>query len=219
MAPVRRVISAEWVTDFLQYVLDQDQSLTILIVCATRDSFLEQLLATVHLQSAEATSHHQLLTKTLGLLSRSRSVRTVFCPTVEHLRACLSAGGDWQAATAGDMQKKRSSLAILNPLRLHLSTREFSAQGLSRTLANAVESSSRADMDIVLCEPRDALDPASTERGETLWYVDVPLLSNSLRVGTEGNDWTGRAVPVKRVVQRWFQFTDPSNREDHIMNS
>ncbi|KAL3470914.1 hypothetical protein BJX99DRAFT_38227 [Aspergillus californicus] len=211
MAPFRRVISAHWVTDFLQYILNTDRSLTILIICVPRDLFLEQLLATVQLQSTEADGEHQLLTKTLGILSRSRNIRTIFCPTLEHLRACLSAGGDWQASSKEEKQKIRPFMAILNPLTLHLSTREFSAQGVSRTLANAVEASSRADMDIVLCESRDALDLANDERGEALWYVDIPLLSNSIRVGPEGNNRTGPVVPVKRVVQRWFQFTDSAN--------
>ncbi|KAL4872611.1 hypothetical protein BDV12DRAFT_134489 [Aspergillus spectabilis] len=218
MAPVRRVINVQWVTDFLQYVLDQDRNFIILIVCAARDLFLEQLLATVNLQSTEA-SGHQLLTKTLGMLSRSSNVRTVFCPTLEHLRAYLSTGIEGRLPASKDRQKSRPLLAILNPLNLHLSTREFSAQGLSRTLANAVEVSSRTNMDVVLCECRDALDSNETERGEALWYMDVPLLSNSLRGGTEGTSWTGRAVPVKCVVQRWFRFTDSSNQEDHIMTS
>ncbi|KAL4919801.1 hypothetical protein BDW62DRAFT_33960 [Aspergillus aurantiobrunneus] len=208
MAPVRRVISALWVTDFLQYVLDQDHSPIVFIVCTTRDTFLEQLLATMHLQTTAATGHHRLLTKTLGLLSTSRNIRTVFCPTLEHLRAYLSTGVEGRLSVTEERQSLNPLLAILNPLSVHVSTREFSAQGLSRTLANAVEVSSRARMDIVLCECRDALDSTNTEHGEALWYKDVPLLSNSLRAEAEGNDLTGRAVPVKRVVERWFQFAN-----------
>ncbi|KAL5341668.1 hypothetical protein BJX70DRAFT_42960 [Aspergillus crustosus] len=219
MAPVRRVINAQWVTDFLQYILDQERNFIILIVCASRETFLEQLLASVNLQSTEGSGHHLLLTKTLGMLSRSRNVRTVFCPTLEHLRAYLSTGIQGRLPASEDNQQPRHLLAILNLLSLHLSTREFSAQGLSRTLANAVEVSSGTILDVVLCECRDALDSSDTERGEALWYVDVPLLSNSLRSGTEGNSWTGRAVPVKRVVQRWFRFTDSSNRENRDMTS
>lgn len=208
MAPVRRVISAQWVTDFLQYILDQDRSSIVLIVCAGRDSFLEQLLAAIHLQTPAGAGHRRLLTKTLGLLSSSRNIRTVFCPTLEHLRAYISTGVEGRLPGVENISKSQPLLAILNPLNLHLSTREFSAQGLSRTLANAVEVSSRANMDIMLCECRDALDPNSSELGEAQWYVDVPLLSTSLRAGAEGSYWNGRTVPVKRIVQRWFQFTD-----------
>ncbi|KAJ0425594.1 hypothetical protein BJY00DRAFT_183155 [Aspergillus carlsbadensis] len=206
MAPMRRITNAQWVTDFLQNTLDQNRNFSTIIVCATRDSFLEQLTATVQLHSAEATGNHHLLTKSLGLLSRSHKIKTVFCPTLEHLRAYLSVGVRPQAPAAEGKQNRRSLLAILNPLSLHFSTLEFSAQGLSRTLASAVEVSYRANLDIVLCECQDALDPANTELGEALWYVDVPLISNSTRVGPGGSTWSGRSVPVKRVVERWFQF-------------
>ncbi|KAL4887561.1 hypothetical protein BJY04DRAFT_4589 [Aspergillus karnatakaensis] len=219
MPPARQVINVQWVSDFLQYIIDQNRSFIILIVCAARESFLEQLLATVNLQSREPYSHHQLLTKSLGTLSRARNVRTVFCPTIEHLRAYLSTGIEGRLPLAEDKQNPQPLLAILNPLSLHLPTREFSAQGLSRTLASAVEVSSRTNMDVVLCECRDALDASQTEHGEALWYMDVPLLNNSLRSGTEGNSWTGRTVPIKRVAQRWFPFTDSSIREDHIITS
>jgi hypothetical protein len=203
MAPVRRITNAQWATDFLQNTLDQNRSSSTIIVCATRDAFLEQLAATVQLHSAEATGNHRLLTNSLGLLSRSHKVKTVFCPTLEHLRAYLSVGVQPEAPGAEGKQNRRSLLAILNPVSLHLPTLEFSAQGLSRTLASAVEVSYRANLDIVLCECQDALDPANTESGEALWYVNVPLLSNSMH---NGADWTGRSVPVKRVVERWFQF-------------
>ncbi|KAL4802341.1 hypothetical protein BDV18DRAFT_147326 [Aspergillus unguis] len=209
MASVRRVLTAQWATDFLQDMLEHGQDFTVLVVCASRETFLEQLIATIHLQSTSGTSHHQLLSKTLGLLSKSRNVRTVFCPTLEHLRAYLSTGIEGRLPDIqGSRQKARTLLALLNPLSLHRSTREFSAQGLSRTLANAVEISSRSNMDTVLCECRDSLDLDNTELGEALWYVDVPLLNSSLRPGTDGDVWNGRTVPVKRVVQRWFQFTE-----------
>ncbi|KAL3464284.1 hypothetical protein BJX64DRAFT_100236 [Aspergillus heterothallicus] len=206
MAPVRRIINAQRVTDFLQGVLDENWSSSTIIVCGTRDSFLEQLLATVQLQAAEHVGNPQLLTKSLGLLSRSHKIKTIFCPTLEHLRAYLSVGVQSQTSSVEGKHVSRSLLAILNPLSLHHSTPEFSAQGLSRTLASAVEASHRANMELVLCECQDPLDPANTERGEALWYVDIPLISNATRIGTEGNSWTGGTVPVARVVERWFYF-------------
>ncbi|KAL5051926.1 hypothetical protein BDW71DRAFT_2322 [Aspergillus fruticulosus] len=208
MAPIRRVINAQWVTDFLQYILDHDR-FSVLIVCAARETFLEQLLAAVHLRSTSPGSH-ELLNQTLGLLSTSRHVKTVFCPTLEHLRAYLSSGVNGQLLATDRRENLRPFLAILNPLALHRSSREFSAQGLSRTFASAVEVSSRANMDLLLCECRDALDPSNTETSEAVWHAEVPLLSNSLRAGTEGNYWTERMVPVKRVVQRWFRFMESS---------
>ncbi|KAL6232672.1 hypothetical protein BDW75DRAFT_232632 [Aspergillus navahoensis] len=165
MAPVRRVVNAQWVTEFLQYILDHDR-FSVLIVCAARETFLEQLLAAVYLHSA-VPGNHEMLSKTLGLLSTSRNVRTVFCPTLEHLRAYLSTGMDAQLLAIDRSEKPRPFLAILNPLALHRSAREFSAQGLSRTFASAVEVSSRANMDLLLCECRDARDLNNTETGES----------------------------------------------------
>ncbi|KAL4742031.1 hypothetical protein BDV11DRAFT_43054 [Aspergillus similis] len=206
MAPVRRVVDAQWVTDFLQYVLHHDR-FSVLVICMAREAFLKQLLAAINLHST-ATSSHELMTKTLGLLSASRNVRTVFCPTLEHLRAYLSVGLDGQLLATERGEKPRPFLAILNPLALHRSTREFSAQGLSRTFASAVEVSYKANMDLLLCECRDALDPTNTETDEAVWNTNVTLLSNSLRSGTEGDYWTEQTVPVKMVVQRWFRFTN-----------
>ncbi|KAL4951112.1 hypothetical protein BDW69DRAFT_44605 [Aspergillus filifer] len=212
MAPTRQVINAQHVTDFIKYILDGNQSFTILIVCAARESFFDQLLAAVHQESTESAGHHQLLTKTLGMLSSSRNIRAVFCPTLEHLRAYLATGMDGRVPVVEGKEQSKALLAILNPLSLHLSTREFSAQGLSRTLANAVEVSSRTSMNIVLCECQDSLDLTNDERGEALWYVEVPLLSDSQRAVAEGSHWPGRTVPIKRVVQRWFHFTDLSKQ-------
>lgn len=209
MEPVRRVVDAQWVTDFLQYVLHHDR-FSILAICMSREAFLEQLLATINLHSA-APASHELMSKTLGLLSTSRNVRTVFCPTLEHLRAYLSVGLDGQLLATERGEKPRPFLAILNPLALHRSTREFSAQGLSRTFASAVEVSSKANMDLLLCECRDALDPTNMETDDAVWHTDVRLLSNSLRSGTEGDYWTEQTVPVKRVVQRWFRFINQAN--------
>ncbi|KAL4968732.1 uncharacterized protein BDV14DRAFT_130400 [Aspergillus stella-maris] len=208
MAPTRQVINAQRVTDFLQYILDVNQSYTILIVCAARESFLEQLLAAVHHESTESGGHHQFLKKTLGMLSSSHNIRTVFCPTLEHLRAYFATGVDGRVPVVEGKEQSKALLAILNPLSLHRSTREFSAQGLSRTLANAVEVSSRTNTNIILCECQDSSDLTNDERGEALWYVEVPLLSNSQRAVAEGSHWPGRAVPIKRVVQRWFHFED-----------
>ncbi|KAL4821370.1 hypothetical protein BDW67DRAFT_48155 [Aspergillus spinulosporus] len=208
MTPVRRVVDAQLITDFLQYVLHHDR-FSVLVICMAREAFLQQLLAAVNLHST-APASHELMSKTLGLLSTSRNVRTVFCPTLEHLRAYLSVGLDGQLLATECREKPRPFLAILNPLALHRSTREFSAQGLSRTFASAVEVSSKANMDLLLCECRDALDPSNTGTDETVWYTDVTLLSNSLRSGTEGDYWTEQTVPVKMVVQRWFRFTESS---------
>ncbi|PWY65260.1 hypothetical protein BO94DRAFT_504897 [Aspergillus sclerotioniger CBS 115572] len=207
---VRRIYFGDWVTDFLQHILSQDAPSTLILVCSTRELFLEQLLAASYMQPTEAVKRHRILAKTIGLLSKSRRIKLIFCPTLEHLRAYLSvmkSPENIQNVSDKEGQTKRPLVAILNPLALHMSTSEFSAQGLSRTFALAVEVSSRAQMDLVLCECRDAADPADSGRGEVLWYTQVPLLNGSVRIGEESTSFR-RGVPVKRVVERWFDFNE-----------
>ncbi|KAI9928335.1 hypothetical protein ASPWEDRAFT_442664 [Aspergillus wentii DTO 134E9] len=212
MGPVRSIYSFDSVTDFLKQVLYNDACATTLVICSTRDHFLGQLFTAIrnHTDETGASDGHQLSTKTIGLLANSSKIRLLFCPTLENLRACLSAlhSSDVKQDTAHvDQQGRRPLLAVLNLLALHVSTSEFSAQGLSRTFANVVEVSSRMGMNLVLCECRDILDP-SNERGEALWNVHVPLLNGSVRFGGDESTLRGRSVPVKRVAQRWFEFNE-----------
>ncbi|KAL2006223.1 hypothetical protein VTN00DRAFT_9877 [Thermoascus crustaceus] len=232
-ATTPRIHFSDLVSDFLHYILENNASRTTLIVCGTRDSFLEQLSASVHPRPSarnpspayEEQNQHDgntdlllgrvehvehispLLTKTIGLLANSRKVRLEFCPTLEHLRAYLSV-----LRISRDKQNQthhhgRPMLAILDLVALHCTTSEFSAQGLSRTFAIAVEAAAREKMDLVLCECKDAIDAQNGELGERLWYLHVPLLSGSIRTGEEGA-WSGPSVPVKRIAQRWFHFDE-----------
>lgn len=110
----------------------------------------------------------------------------------------------------GSMRRPPSLMAILDPLALHIPTSEFSAQGLSRTLAAAVEVADRGGMDLVLCEcTRDVGDAVGS--GNMFWQTQVPLLNSSVRIGDESTSHRGGGVPVKRVVQRWFEFTNDTN--------
>lgn len=243
MVTTPRIHFFDLVSDFLQYILENNASTTTLIVCGTRDSFLEQLCACVHSRPSarilspaydEPLGHDEdtdlppervehvdhidpLLTKTIGLLANSRKVRLEFCPTLEHLRAYLAV-----LRISGDKQNQthhygRPMLAILDLVALHCATSEFSAQGLSRTFAIAVEVAAREKMDLVLCECKDAIDTQNGERGERLWYLHVPLLSGSIRTGEEGA-WSGPSVPVKRVAQRWFHFDEKEDVMTDIMD-
>ncbi|EHA19097.1 hypothetical protein ASPNIDRAFT_143091, partial [Aspergillus niger ATCC 1015] len=156
-----------------------------------------------------------ILTKnTIGVLSKSSSIKIVYCPTLENLRAYLSVirlQGELITEEKEEQTRRTPSLmAILGPLALHVPTSEFSAQGLSRTFAAAVEVAARKGMDLVLCECRDAVDSngGGNGRGEVLWHTQVPLLNSSVRVGEESTSYRGGRVPVKRVLQRWFEFND-----------
>ncbi|KAF7596340.1 hypothetical protein BBP40_002084 [Aspergillus hancockii] len=207
MGSVQQIYLGNWVTDILQHILTYDASTTILIVCSTRDAFLEQLFITTRAHPSETTEGRQSITKAIGLLSKSSRIKVVYCPTLENLRAYLSVfpfADSMQDAVTEQHETRRPLIAILDMVALHKGTLEFSAQGLSRTFASAVEAASRGQKDIVLCECQDAANPAGDQRGEVLWYTDVPLLNSSVRRAE--NTWLGRSVPVNRVAQRWFEF-------------
>ncbi|KAG2420186.1 hypothetical protein HFD88_004986 [Aspergillus terreus] len=210
MEPTRQIHLSDEVTSFLQYIINKDASSTSLIICSTRDSFLDKTRAScVHLEDTVGSC--QLFTKTIGLLSKSSRVKVAFCPTLEHLRAYLSSlqltDRAFQDVAVEGKRSSRPLVAILDPLALHVPTSEFSAQGLSRTFAAAVEATSGEATNLILCESRDVSNPTENSSGEALWYVDVPLLNSSVRMG-------GQNVPVKRIAQRWFEFKENRNTID-----
>ncbi|GAQ44385.1 hypothetical protein AKAW_08075 [Aspergillus niger] len=229
--PTRQIYTtSDRITDFLQHIITQDAPTTILLICSTKEQFLEQLLLASGPGTEEHNQHNHILTKnTIGVLSKSSSIKLVYCPTLEHLRAYLSVirssedgvGLQRELLTTTAEEKGRQTkqpppppplMAILNPLALHVPTSEFSAQGLSRTFAAVVEVADRGGMDLVLCECRDVGNSTGVGsgigRGEVSWHTQVPLLNSSVQVGEESTSYRGGGVPVKRVVQRWFEFDD-----------
>lgn len=211
---IPKVYLEDQVSGFLQYILDNNASAIILIICSERDEFLKRLFTTVHAQPHETANSRQLVTKTLGVLSRSSSTKVAFCPTLEHLRAYLAVlrfnnASKTDTTAPGEQQLYRPLMAILDPLALHIPTSEFSAQGLSRTLAAAVEASLREAVDLVLCECHDVTRIDNS--GEALWNAHVPLLNSSVRTGRDETTWGGQSVPVSRIAQRWFVFSDSNH--------
>ncbi|KAJ5952278.1 uncharacterized protein N7479_010691 [Penicillium vulpinum] len=209
MTPTFTIAHCDLVSDLLQQLL-KGNSDTHLIVCATRSEFLVQLTAAIRSQRADpdTAARHDLLTKTIGLLARSSKIQLAFCPSLESLRAYLAIFSPAVGAATedGSLSHDRHLLAVLDMMALHVTTSEFSAQGLSRTLASVVEASSRMGMDLRLYECMDALSPSSAVRGGKLWDVNVPLLNGSVRIRSDQNTWGGRGVTVRRVAERWFEF-------------
>ncbi|CDM30799.1 hypothetical protein DTO013E5_553 [Penicillium roqueforti] len=209
MGPTCTVAHCELVSDLLQQLLEGNSD-TYLIVCATKAEFLVQLTAAIRSQCADPdmAASHGLLTKTIGLLARSSKIRLLFCPSLESLRAYLAIFDTAVGVATEDrsLAHDRQLIAVLDMIALHVTTSEFSAQGLSRTLASLVEASSRAGMDLQVYECVNALDPSSAVRGKMLWDVSVPLLNGSVRMRSDQSIWSGRGVTVKRVAERWFEF-------------
>ena len=216
----------EYAIDFLEHLIDSHASLTTLAICSTRNDFLAQITPAILTPRPQEISHsqesfadddptptsnpppHRLLIPTLQLLARCRTIKLVYCPSIDTLRAYLSSytGPVVGLRSTGLVSSPKPLLAILDLVLLHHATSEFSVQGLMRTFASAVEAANRNSMDLLLCECKDTHDPTNPSRGPRLWDADIPLLSGSVRLGSGGSSFAGRMVNVRRVAGRWFSF-------------
>ena len=173
-------------------------------------------------QPLSATNtEHPLLRPTLHLLSKSCTIHLAYAPTLQHLRAYLGIYtpkyDTSQERTASDRPGPYGPiLALLNPLALHRSTSEFSAQGLSRTFAIAVEAAARGNMRLLVTECQsvqrdDWMQTNENELSQTVWdpwTENIQLLSNSIRSAGDERIWVGRTVEVSKIISRWCRFVD-----------
>ncbi|KAJ4301742.1 hypothetical protein N0V90_003835 [Kalmusia sp. IMI 367209] len=203
---------------------------TTLIVCSGRDTFLQDLVGAYQLQESHAREKIlQLAAPTLHNLFTARHVKITFCASVQTLLACLTARNRAVSEEAGASEREASErIVLVNPLSLHAATSSFSAQGLSRTFAAAVETSLRLHATLMVAEcqgewmqPTDeaegeeeALEKeprASTE--EDPWEQEVSILNVSAKKFGGDRAWAGRTVKVKRIAARWFRFRRLDNLE------
>lgn len=221
------MIALHFVTpvDFLEYVLQNHAAPSTVIVCSSREAFLEDILLSIRQSAGETAAdmteedylrqRHSLLFPSIHLLATSRTIDLAFTPTLQHLRAYLATiglnvGMD-AGATANPVSKAQSpTLAILGLIDVHRSTSEYSGQGLSRTLSAAVEASLAQGRRLIIAEPlpipeaEDAM--GSSDRNDAPsdpWMEQIPILTNSIRSGGEQRVWAGRTIEVARVVGRW----------------
>jgi hypothetical protein len=216
--------------EMIDFILKQNVQ-TTLIICATRSSFLADLQDELQRTDIGHLSHprhygdsmslHPLLSPTLYLLATTKRVHVAFTPTLAHLRAYLSTFPTNPKAKSPHRHKPSSGvsvLVILSLVALHRPTSEYSAQGLSRTLAIAVETARLANMKLVLVE-NDKEDDNGIVNGiinlttgtlnraqQDLWKEQVPILSGSIRFGNGEGVRAGRTVDVGRVLGRWCRF-------------
>lgn len=227
-------------TGFVRYILKTHAAPSILIVCSTKEAFLQQL----H-DSLAADAHHDQnsgypaqqqhwTTPTLRLFASSRTVKLAFCPELAHLRAYLAAYSHRTSLEPDDSMSSSTSrrstrtLAILNLIDLHRTTSAFSAQGLNRTLALAVESAYYTKSRLVLAEipsaqaaghpgdlsglPDFAMQDEShhvapNQPASNTWDDEVSILNVTTKsFGAGERGWVGRTVEVRQVVARWCVF-------------
>ena len=217
------ILPFEYVTDFIEHIVHHHVSPTVIVVCSTRESFLKQMylagqremldhqpdiasdMASEHINSGP----HRLLVPTIGLLASIRSINLVFCPSLQHLRAWLAAYDPHSSLERLENRIHGTPfLGLLNPLQLHRPTSDFAAQGISRTLAAAVEAADRNGMRLAIVECR-GLDEEHVELTDgmaSVWEEQIPLLNLTARQSGSERSLTGRRVSIGRVMGRWCRF-------------
>ena len=233
-------------TTFLEYILRHHQAPSILMICLTREAFIEEvtfsLQQAVHPENDVSTSQtsddarsegdmsncetseevkmclHPLLSNTIHVVAYSHSIHLVFVPTLPHLRAHLSTLAcdlDQEPAylSTNSSSSRAPFLAIWGLVGLHRETAEYSAQGLSSTLAAAVDAASYSKRRLILAEPHrigSANDFQSEDALEAIhhdtWKEQVPLLSGSILFGGEERIWAGKTIAMGRVFAEWCRF-------------
>jgi len=165
--------------DFIQFVTQHAPAGAILVICETRQSFLLQLQNSIlnkchePEQNAPTTAgehpattsiidpiDHPLFARTLRLLAMSRKIKLLFCPSVAvfHAQIATLSSKESASATGGEPPM----LAVLNLVRMHRSTASYSAQGLGKAIAAAVEAAWQTKHRLVLFEYPESIEAVST---------------------------------------------------------
>ncbi|KAK3399986.1 hypothetical protein B0T20DRAFT_350526 [Sordaria brevicollis] len=178
----------------------------------------------------------QLLTSPLYQIAISRHIRTVFIPTVSHLRAFLSVFDHPSTSNTSTKTKapvppplpppatyhsppnqqnpRRKQLIVYGLLALHRDSSEWSVQGVNNSVAMLLEAVRRAGLEVVVVEPVE--DGEGMRKMDDLLGEKMPVVSGSalkkVAVGEHlertagGGGLMGKTVDVRRVLGRWFQF-------------
>lgn len=212
------VLSPATPSELLAYILSYHTHPTTLLISWPRQQFLDALIQDMKQQLPSPASrdqdddhpspNHPLLKATLMQVAVSRHIRIAFVPTITHLRAYLATFSAAESripppppSLAPSPSGRGALLLVYGFLELHRDGSEWSAQGLNTSAAGFVESAARNAFRAAIVEPRrtDADDELRKALGE-----NVPVLNGSTR--RDDGSWSGRTVPIQRVLARWFEF-------------
>jgi hypothetical protein len=197
-------------SQLLSYILTHHRYPTTLLIGASKQQFLQSLLEDINTPLATSDRGEDdpraLLQVTLRQVAVSRHIRIAFIPTVTHLRAYLAAFSSEvapvRAPPATFDAHSEPLLLVYGFLELHRLTSEWSAQGIGDSAAALVEAASSTGdhgLRAAIIEPTSGAEEASVDDPEEL----VPVLSGMSR--REDGSWVGRAVPARRILERWFE--------------
>ena len=211
------------ISEFIEHIVYHCSARTTLIICSSRESCMEEILAAIPSPRDEDTegnndseeSTHTLLTPTLYTIAMTASLDLVFTSTLPQLRAYLSNCQPKKTSqidsTRLESPGRRSPiLAILGLASLHRSTAEHSTQGLSRTISSAAETAYHTRRRLILAEPSlpkpQEGNGVSAEYVSNPWKEQISLLSDSIRVSSGQRMFAGRSVELGAVVGKWCRF-------------
>ena len=163
--------------DFLHFLTTTPSttSSTLIIICTSQSSFLYDLSVSLHTHTQHHCPHtdlnpqsHPLLERTLRILLATSRVKLAFCPSPAALHAYLAAlplrptipSSASPPITGTRREADPPVLALLNIVRLHRATAAYSAQGLSKALAAAVEVAWEMERRLVLFEYAEGAEGA-----------------------------------------------------------
>lgn len=233
-------LASHGLLETIRLCLQHSGQRSLMIICSTKQSFVaafEDLVMRqgVHgaMESAEPDAHHQqpnpedmLLRTPLTLRSIAvcRSLTLAFCPDLPRLRAYLA-----HLTTLLSTQEDPASyarLVIVNMLSSHVSTVSWSAQGLNRTMAAAIDTATALACQLLLSEdarlrvrpntsgillsssPQREESPCESDAAEKgIWDEDVQIIDSHTRTfGNTTSIWSGRRVTIRQIVRRWLEF-------------
>ena len=212
-------------SQYFQYVL-RLQTRAVVVVCSSRAELIREFTIDNpgYLEPSSINARHtddeyraiqNFLHPTIQLVANLRNVKLVYAPSLAHLRAFLST---FQLMCEGRMQLSSQScpvLALVTSLSLHRPTGDLSAQGISRTLALAVETAKHESMQLNIVEfvTTKSIGYRTPDGEETSTYWEpweevIPLLNGSIRHRPNERTFAGRTVKVGRVIDRWCKIVN-----------
>lgn len=224
----RMAISPMTCHEFIDYILRRHEHPSTVVVCSSREAFLDRLSRSLHTETADSPNHIDeteessppLLIPTIYQLATSKTVTMAFASSLPHLRAYLASylplGSPLEdSALLPPPGQPSPLLAVYGLINLHRATTEYSVQGLSRSLAITVEAADAWSMRLMLIEASEDWESSDLESGPEAtavtandpWKEQVPLLSSSVLPSDERLR-TGRTVEVRAVIAKWCSFSN-----------
>jgi hypothetical protein len=209
--------------DLISHIISSYRYPTTLIIGTSKELFLQSLdLLDAQEQDALDRSRNgsSLLRPTLMQVAVSRHIRTIFIPTVVHLRAYLSVFGQDDSpllpppnqcdSSTADAASGRQApvLLVYGFLELHRETSEWSAQGLASSASALVEAAARNAFSAVIVDPAGG---GGHYILEDMMLEKLPVLSGTAT--KDDGSWSGRVVDIRRALGRWFQTQLPTESE------